>query len=121
MTKGRVAAVLLSMLVLSAQAAPAVGRYEAQLCVATSSVAAPTCGPARLEWRKGQRARIQVADIVYSLTLHSSQLDVVLSQGAMQLDEFTADYRWTGKQTLQFADTEKGARYEVQIGAPAGK
>lgn len=120
MARGRVAAAFVSVLALSAQAAPAVGRYEAQLCVATSA-AAPTCGPARLEWRTGQRARIQVADIVYSLTLHSSQLDVVLSQGAMQLDEFTADYSWTGKQTLQFADTEKGARYEVQIGPPARK
>lgn len=115
MRRGAAAAILAAM-AMPVPAAPAVGRYEAQLCVSTSE-AAPSCGPARLEWRKGQRARLQVADIVYSLTLHSSQLDVVLSQGSMQLDEFTADYAWAGNTTLQFADTEKGARYEVRIGA----
>jgi len=96
------------------QAAPAVGRYEAQLCVATSD-ASRSCGPAEVDWRSGQRVHVQVADIVYRLKLRSSQLDVVLMQGGMQLDEFTADYAWAGN-TLQFADSEKGARYEVQLG-----
>lgn len=100
---------------VGAQAAPAPGRYEAQLCV-TLSDTAPTCGPAQVDWRRGQRVRIQLSDIVYQLTLHSSQLDVVLKQGSMQLDEFSTDYAWQGN-TLQFADTDKGARYELQLGA----
>jgi len=100
---------------VGAHAAPAVGRYEARLCVATSE-AEPSCGPAEVDWRSGQQVRVQVSDIVYRLKLHSSQLDVVLTQGSMQLDEFSADYAWQGD-TLQFADRDKGARYELQLGS----
>jgi hypothetical protein len=99
---------------MGAYAAPAVGRYEARLCVGTSE-AEPTCGPADVDWRSSQQVRVQVSDIVYRLKLHSSQLDVVLMQGSMQLDEFSADYAWQGD-TLQFADRAKGARYELQLG-----
>jgi len=99
----------------SANAAPAPGHYDARLCVATSD-AAPSCGPARVDWRSGQRVQVQISDVVYRLKLHSSQLDVVLMQGSMQLDEFSADYAWQGD-TLQFADRDKGARYELQLGA----
>jgi hypothetical protein len=100
---------------ISAQAAPAPGRYEAQLCVALSG-AAPSCGPAQVDWRSDRRVRVQLSDIVYQLKLHSSQLDVVLKQGGMQLDEFSTDYAWQGD-TLQFADRDKGARYELQLGS----
>jgi hypothetical protein len=34
----------------------------------------------------------------------------------MQLDEFSTDYTWQGD-TLQFADRDKGARYELQLGS----
>ncbi|KQU77877.1 hypothetical protein ASE08_22660 [Rhizobacter sp. Root16D2] len=106
---------LAALSVANANAAPAVGRYDAQLCVATSD-AAPSCGPARVDWRSGQRVQVQISDVVYRLKLRSSQLDVVLMQGSMQLDEFSADYAWQGD-TLQFADRDKGARYELQLGA----
>ena len=47
--------------------------------------------------------------------MHSSQLDVTLMHGTMQIDGFTADYDWQGN-TLRFADIGKRARYEVQLG-----
>jgi opacity protein-like surface antigen len=109
-------AVLAVLGMANANAAPAVGRYDARLCVATSVEAAPSCGPAQVDWRSGQRVQVQISDVVYRLKLHSSQLDVVLTQGSMQLDEFSADYAWQGD-TLQFADRDKGARYELQLGA----
>jgi hypothetical protein len=110
-----VCTVLAALAVANANAAPAPGRYDAQLCVATSE-AAPSCGPAQVDWRSGQRVQVQISDVVYRLKLRSSQLDVVLMQGSMQLDEFSADYAWQGD-TLQFADRDKGARYELQLGA----
>ena len=109
------AAWLCALFSMGAQAAPAPGRYDAQWCVALSD-AAPSCGPAQVDWRSRQQVRVQLSDIVYRLKLHSSQLDVVLTQGSMQLDEFSADYAWQGD-TLQFADRDKGARYELQLGA----
>ena len=108
-------ACLCAVFSVGAHAAPAPGRYDAQWCVALSE-AAPSCGPAQVDWRNGQQVRVQVSDIVYRLKLHSSQLDVVLMQGSMQLDEFSADYAWQGD-TLQFADRAKGARYELQLGS----
>jgi hypothetical protein len=98
----------------SAQAAPAAGRYGAQLCVATSA-AAPSCGPADVELRANGEARVRIADIVYRLQLNSSQVEVVLMQGTMQLDEFVAAYEWAGR-SLKFSDSEKNARYEVRLG-----
>jgi len=106
---------LCAAVAVAAHAAPAPGRYDAQWCVALSD-AAPTCGPAQVDWRSRQQVRVQLSDIVYRLKLHSRQLDVVLTQGSMQLDEFSADYAWQGD-TLQFADRDKGARYELQLGS----
>ena len=94
-------------------APPAAGRYVAQLCVATSS-AEPSCGPADVELRANGEARVRIADIVYQLQLSSSRVEVVLMQGAMQLDEFVASYEWVGR-SLQFIDSEKNARYEVRL------
>jgi len=95
-------------------AAPAAGHYDAQLCVATSP-AGPSCGPAEVELRANGDARVRIADIVYRLQLNSSQVEVVLMQGTMQLDEFVASYEWVGR-SLLFADKDKNARYEVKLG-----
>lgn len=98
----------------SAQAAPPAGRYDGRLCVVTRA-GTPECGPARVELRNARQAQVRVSDILYSLTLHSSQADVVLKHGAMQIDGFTAVYEWKGS-ALHFADAAKGVRYEVLLG-----
>ena len=61
---------------------------------------------------------MRIDDVVYRMQLHSSQVEIVLMHGAVQIDEFTAPYAWVGK-TLQFVDGAKNARYEVRF--PAGK
>jgi hypothetical protein len=104
----------LSGLLAAAHAAPAAGRYDGQLCVAIRA-GAPDCGPASVEWRSPGIARVRVSDLLYSLTLKSSQVDVVLKHGAMQIDAFTGRYEWDGS-TLQFIDADKGVRYEVKVG-----
>jgi len=96
--------------VLAAQ--PAAGRYAAQWCVAVPN-AQRECGPAEAEWRTGGRARVRISDIVYILQLHTSQVDVVLKHGAMQIDGFTAIYEWDGA-TLRFVDADKNVRYELR-------
>lgn len=110
--------VLVAMVAATAHAmagsAPPAGRYEARLCVATAQ-ADPECGAARVELRRAGQAHIRVSDLLYSLTLHSSQADVVLKHGAMQIDGFTATYEWRGM-ALHFVDAAKGVRYEVQLG-----
>jgi hypothetical protein len=101
----------------TAAAAPAAaGRYDAELCVATTAAAAPTCGAADVELSAGL---VRVADIVYRLALHRDQLDLQTMQGQMQIDEFRAAYLWEGK-TLRFKDPDKEVRYEVRIGARKG-
>lgn len=105
---------LASLLAGTAHAAPPAGRYDARLCVAAGS-AAPDCGPARVDLRNARRALVRVSDLQYALTLHSSQVDVVLQHGAMQIDGFTAVYEWKGR-VLHFLDADKGMRYEVQLG-----
>ena len=100
---------------------PAPGRYLARLCV--QPIADPLkpadCGPAEVWMQRSTRAQVRVSDIVYRLELNSSQVDVVLMHGNMQIDGFTAVYDWQGS-TLQFSDRDKGLRYEVHVGAPAG-
>lgn len=95
-------------------AAPAAGRYEGRLCV-TTATSAPECGPARVELARSGRATVRISDLRYGLTLHSSQVDVVLKHGAMQIDGFTANYEWKDS-VLHFVDADKGVRYEVQFG-----
>jgi hypothetical protein len=101
----------------AAPAAPAAGRYEARLCVATTN--APDCGPASVELRSNGLAKVRVSDMLYALTLNSSQVDVVLKHGAMQIDAFTGRYEWKGE-VLHFTDAAKGVRYEVQLGERRG-
>ena len=74
----------------------------------------PSCGPvqARLA-RNGLRLRL--SDIVYRLELRGNQLDVTLMHGAMQIDEFSAAFDWSGD-TLRFGDAQKRTLYEVQLG-----
>ena len=95
-------------------AAPAAGRYGAELCVTTPTSAAPGCGPAEVELQAGGSARVRISDLSYRLQLKSSQVDVVLMHGGMQIDEFTAPYEWVGN-TLQFIDADKRARYELRL------
>jgi hypothetical protein len=109
-----IALVLAAALPVPVLAAPVAGRYDAQLCVATGP-AGPSCGPAEVELRANGEARVRIADIVYRLQLNSSQVEVVLMQGTMQLDEFVASYEWVGR-SLQFDDKDKNARYEVRLG-----
>jgi hypothetical protein len=97
---------------------PAAGRYPGQLCVQTGDGPAQ-CGPAELEFRPG-RVRVQVSDIGYRLKLRSSQADVVLMHGAVQIDEFIADYHWE-PQSLHFSDADKGVGYEVRWTGRAAK
>jgi hypothetical protein len=100
-------------------AAPAEpGRYAAELCVATQPQAPPTCGSAEVEVGPG-RISVRVADIVYQLALGPAQVDVATMHGPMQIDEFSAAYRWEGA-TLRFSDVDKDVRYEVRIGARKG-
>ncbi len=114
-TPGRaaLAAALLGS-IASAHAAPVAGRYEAQFCVAMSA-GAPSCGAVEVDLVSRSAARVRKADIVYLLKLRPRQLDVVLKQGSMQLDEFSAHYEWDGD-ALLFADDEKNARYELRFG-----
>ncbi|HEX2540727.1 MAG TPA: hypothetical protein VHM00_06555 [Caldimonas sp.] len=99
----------------AAASPPGPGRYEAVLCVATQSGAAPSCGSVDVELRSGGRMSVRVADIVYQLSLGRSQLEVATLHGAMQIDEFNAPYEWQGE-TLRFNDLAKDVRYEVRIG-----
>ena len=99
----------------AAVAAPAPGRYAAQLCVTTAGSAAPSCGAADVALQAGGSARVRISDISYRLQIKSSQIDVVLMHGGMQIDEFTAPYEWVGN-ALQFSDTDKRSRYELTLG-----
>lgn len=93
---------------------PALGRHAAELCVA-SAAEPPNCGPAVFDLRRDGSARVRIDDLVYQLQLHSSQVDVVLMHGAVQVDLFTVPYAWVGN-SLQFNDDERRVRYEVRLG-----
>lgn len=97
-------------------APPAAGRYPAQLCVKVGD-ADTSCGPAEALLLRRQRLSVRISDIVYHLTLHSSQADVVLMHGSMQIDEFVANYEWEGATTLAFFDADKRTRYELTLRA----
>ncbi len=107
--------VLLSLGALGLGAAPAAkpeaGRHAAELCVATSA-APPVCGPVQADVRSDGSLRVRIDDLQYRLQLHSSQVDVVLTHGAMQIDDFTAPYEWDGR-VLRFS--ERNSRYEIRF------
>jgi hypothetical protein len=97
----------------AAAAGPGPGRYDGRFCV-TVGGAAPDCGPVAVDVLRERRLRVRIADIVYHLQLHSSQLDVVLMHGTMQIDGFVAPYEWAGE-ALQFDDLEKRTRYALTL------
>ena len=92
---------------------PAVGRHAGELCVSTAA-AAPNCGPVQIDLRRDGSARVRIDDVTYHLQLRSSQVEVVLTHGAVQVDEFIAPYEWVGR-TLQFIDDDRNVRYEVRF------
>jgi len=92
---------------------PGPGRYDGRFCVSVAQ-AAPACGPVQVEVLREQRLRVRIADIVYLLALRSSQLDVVLMHGTMQIDEFAGPYEWAGE-ALQFDDLQKRTRYQLTL------
>ena len=102
---------------LAPEVRPLVGRHAGELCVATLPAAA-SCGPAQVDLRSDGSVRVRVDDVVYRMQLRSSQIEIVLMHGAVQIDEFTVPYAWVGS-TLQFRDDAKNARYEVRF--PASK
>lgn len=116
MHRSRFVTVAAALLICAASAAgaPPPGRYAAQFCV-TLRGADTSCGDAELEWRRAGQARLRISDIVYLLQLKTSQVEVVLMHGAMQIDNFTAIYEWDGD-TLQFVDADKNVRYELRSG-----
>lgn len=113
-TIGLVVCVLGAASAAAAAASPAVGRYDAKLCVSVSA-ATFSCGAAEVDWQRDGRVRVRVSDFSYRLQLHSSQVAVVLMHGAMQVDEFVAPFEWAGN-TVEFADAARGARYELRLG-----
>ena len=102
---------------LAPEVRPFVGRHLGELCVATLPAAA-NCGPAQVDLRSDGSVRVRIDDVVYRMQLHSSQAEIVLMHGAVQIDEFTVPYAWVGS-TLQFRDDAKNARYEIRF--PASK
>ena len=92
---------------------PTLGRHAAELCVATLP-APPSCGPAQADLRNDGTLRLRIDDVVYRMQLHSSQVEIVLMHGAVQVDEFTVPYEWVGR-SLQFNDDERNVRYEVRF------
>lgn len=118
----RRAAFLLLALAASAARAdtPVPGRYEGRFCVSVGGAAAD-CGPARVDVLRNRRLNVRIADIVYRLQLNSSQVDVVLMHGTMQIDGFFAPYAWLDG-ALQFDDLDKRTRYELRLlPRPAGR
>lgn len=103
---------------LHAEPAPRLvpGRYDAELCVANPRSAPPSCGTLELRVVTPRRLELRLADVAYRLDLRSSQLALVIRQGAMQLDEFDADYAWEGG-ALRFDDPDKDIGYRVRPGA----
>ena len=95
-------------------AAPVPGRYAAQLCV-TLSAAPLRCGAAEVDWLRDGQARVRVSDISYRLQLRSSQVEVVLLHGAMQIDQFVSPFAWVGS-SLKFADAARSTGYELRLG-----
>lgn len=95
-------------------AAPGAGRYHAVLCVAVGPRTAD-CGPVEVEVDGAGRTLLRFSDFVYRLEPYGEQLGVSMFHGTMQVDGFFAPYRWSGPR-LQFSDSEKGTRYELELG-----
>jgi len=92
---------------------PAAGRYDGRFCVSVGDAAAD-CGPAQVDVLRNRRLNVRISDIVYQLTLNSSQVDVVLMHGTMQIDGFFANYEWADS-ALRFLDQDKRTHYELRL------
>ena len=97
--------------------APPDGRYDGELCVATS-VQPPNCGAVEA-WlfNAGGNAQVMVSDIVYRLSLKDGALDLMLVHGQMPIDRFGAAYRWSGD-VLRFTDTDRSVHYSIRFADP---
>lgn len=116
MKKSTAAMFLSALAVLPAAARadePAAGRYDGRFCVSVAEAAAD-CGPAQVDVLRNRRLNVRISDIVYQLTLNSSQVDVVLMHGSMQIDGFFANYEWADS-ALRFLDQDKRTRYELRL------
>ncbi len=112
--RGPILAVLAFAAAAAVAAPPPPGRYGGELCV-TVGAGRQSCGPAELRLDGDGTASARVDDVVYRLQLRRDEVAVLLTQGAGELDQFVADYRWEGH-TLRFADVERAARYELRFG-----
>ena len=74
----------------------------------------PKAADAQLYVLRNRRLNVRISDIVYQLTLNSSQVDVVLMHGSMQIDGFFANYEWADS-ALRFLDQDKRTRYELRL------
>lgn len=92
---------------------PPMGRYDGRLCVSVAEATAE-CGPVQVDVLRNRRLNVRISDIVYQLTLNTSQVDVVLMHGTMQIDGFFASYEWADS-ALQFVDLDKRTRYELRL------
>ena len=94
-----------------------------ELCTGPLRELPTQCGPAQIAIRsagqngRGKRWQVRVSDITYALTLRGAMVDVVVTHGAMQIDEFSAPIEQSAK-TLNFSDAEKGLRYRVSLSSP---
>lgn len=110
----RTSIIALALAASAAQAdAPPLGRYDGRLCVSVAEATAE-CGPVQVDVLRNRRLNVRISDIVYQLTLNTSQVDVVLMHGTMQIDGFFANYEW-GDSALQFVDQDKRTRYELRL------
>lgn len=114
----RCAVLTLAACCASARAGPPdPGRYDGRLCVSVGEAPA-NCGAAQVDVRSPRHLDVRIADLAYRLELASSQVDVVLMHGTMQIDGFFASYEWEGT-TLRFFDVQKRTAYLVQLPAKA--
>lgn len=100
---------------------PGDGLFEGRMCVRpmAGDAKAGDCGPVEIAMLSGNRAVVRISDIVYRLQLHANEVEIVLMQGTVQIDGFSATYDWQGKMLL-FSDPEKGVRYEIDFDPKAG-
>lgn len=109
----RLVALAIGAISAGVAAAPAPGTYDGELCV-TVGAGRQSCGKAELKLGRDGLASARVDDVIYLLQLRRDEVAVLLTQGAGELDQFVADYRWDGS-TLRFADLEKAARFELRF------
>ena len=94
-----------------------------ELCTGPLGELPTQCGPVQIaigsagQNGRAKRWQIRVSDITYALTLRGATVDVVVTHGAMQIDEFSAPVEQSAR-TLNFSDAEKGLRYRVSLSSP---